>query len=138
MKRAVFVDTSGWKAYLDLKDSGHRLAREVFEKCRREKLRLCTSDYVVSETLTLLRMRPGLGHAIACQFGRLVEDSQAIEFLFVTPKLFQKAWQIFKRYDDKDFSFVDCTSFALMEDLKLTQAIAFDSHFTQYGFVCLS
>jgi len=38
-------------------------------------------------------------------------------------------------YNDKDFSFTDCTSFALMERLKIKTAFSFDAHFTQYGFI---
>ena len=35
--------------------------------------------------------------------------------------------------DDKTFSFTDCTSFALMERIGVTEVFAFDEHFKQYG-----
>ena len=38
------------------------------------------------------------------------------------------------RYNDKDFSFVDCTSFALIDHHRLDYAFAFDGHFRQYRF----
>ncbi|TAN44808.1 MAG: PIN domain-containing protein [Nitrospirae bacterium] len=45
-----------------------------------------------------------------------------------------RSWKIIEKYSDKDFSFTDCTSFALMERLKLRTAFSFDSHFRQFGF----
>ena len=44
-----------------------------------------------------------------------------------------KAWEIFVQYEDKGFSFTDCTSFAIMERLKIDTAFVFDDHFIQYG-----
>jgi predicted nucleic acid-binding protein len=50
----------------------------------------------------------------------------------------ERAWRIFRQYDDKGFSFTDCTSFALMERLDINTVFAFDDHFIQYGkFVIL-
>jgi predicted nucleic acid-binding protein len=42
----------------------------------------------------------------------------------------QAAWDLFRRYDDKTFSFTDCTSFVVMERLGLRKAFTFDNHFT--------
>jgi predicted nucleic acid-binding protein len=44
---------------------------------------------------------------------------------------------VFVDTDDKDFSYTDCTSFAVMQLLGLDTAFAFDQHFRQFGFVCL-
>ena len=136
-ERAVFVDTSAWKALIDTADQCHESIKKQFEKCRSEKIVLETTDYVVSETLTLLRIRPGLGFRVAVQFGQMVHSSQVIQINVITPDLFQKAWGIFQRYSDKDFSFVDCSSFALMEKKGLREALTLDIHFTQYGFEIL-
>jgi predicted nucleic acid-binding protein len=40
---------------------------------------------------------------------------------------------MFRQYEDKGFSFTDCTSFALMERLDINTVFAFDDHFVQYG-----
>jgi predicted nucleic acid-binding protein len=45
----------------------------------------------------------------------------------------QKALQVFRDYSDHLFSFVDCTSFAVMERLGIIHAFAFDSHFDEYA-----
>lgn len=44
---------------------------------------------------------------------------------------------MFTRYDDKAVGMVDCTSFAIMEQLRLTEAFTFDRHFKQVGFQTL-
>jgi predicted nucleic acid-binding protein len=44
-----------------------------------------------------------------------------------------RAWQILKSYTDKDFSYTDATSFAIMERLGFKTVFAFDEHFDQYG-----
>jgi hypothetical protein len=46
----------------------------------------------------------------------------------------EEAWRLFQQYDDKSFSFTDCTSFILMRRLKLRDAFTFDHHFAQMGF----
>ena len=135
MSLSLFVDTGAWKAFIDEKDISHKLVRGEFARCREEKIILETTDYIVSETLTLLRMRPGLGYRVATQFGKMIQTTQVVRLNFVTPELFQRGWEIFEKYSDKDFSFVDCTSFAFMEKKGLREALAFDEHFTQYGFI---
>jgi predicted nucleic acid-binding protein len=45
----------------------------------------------------------------------------------------EKARRIIFGYRDKEFSYCDATSFALIERLRIRSAIAFDIHFTQYG-----
>ena len=50
----------------------------------------------------------------------------------------RRARELLRRYDDKDFSLTDCTSFAVMERLRIPQAFTFDCNFAQYGFPPLS
>lgn len=48
---------------------------------------------------------------------------------------FLQAWELFRRYDDKAWSFTDCTSRVIMERLGIQRAFAFDDHFRQFGTV---
>lgn len=81
------------------------------------------------ETCTLVRARTT--HSLAAQFLRSLK-TPGITILRVTPAI--EAERIFLRHHDKDFSFTDCTSFALIEARKLDAVLAFDRHFTQYRF----
>lgn len=44
---------------------------------------------------------------------------------------------LFEQRPDKEWSLVDCISFGVMQDEKLTEALTGDRHFEQAGFVAL-
>jgi predicted nucleic acid-binding protein len=92
---------------------------------------LITSDYVLDESYTIIRHRAG--HPIAVQFGDALRESQLIQIEYVTPEIIKGAWKLFKTFADHDFSFTDCTIFALMERLHINTAFTFDTHFKEYG-----
>ncbi len=45
------------------------------------------------------------------------------------------AWEWLRRHDERVYSFVDATSFQVMRDRRLREALAFDSDFAAAGFV---
>lgn len=131
----VFVDTSAWLALYDRSDQHHQAARRIVAQLKLQRASLVLSDFVLAESLTLIRFR--VGHSWAVRFGQMVLESRVTEIIEVDQKLRRRTWDIFRQYDDKDFSFVDCSSFALMERLSVPAAFAFDRHFEQYGFQSL-
>lgn len=82
------------------------------------------------ETMNYLRAR--ISHHIDVLFRENLKKSAFIEIVIVAPSMEEAAFNIFKRYADKDFSFTDCTSFSVMRSLKLKGAFAFDKHFEQF------
>lgn len=50
-------------------------------------------------------------------------------------RLEQDAWRWLRRRDEREYSFVDATSFALMRHLRIREALAFDGDFAAAGFV---
>jgi predicted nucleic acid-binding protein len=97
---------------------------------------LITSNYVLDEIITLLKIR--LGPTIAITFGQKLWNQEVSTLVRITEEDEVSAWGIFRQYEDKGFSFTDCTSFALMERLEIHTVFAFDDHFVQYGkFVIL-
>ena len=67
------------------------------------------------------------------QFRESVYKSDILEIIYISMDTEEEAYKIFKKYKDKDFSFTDCTSFALMERKKIKKAFSFDHHFIQHG-----
>lgn len=131
----LFLDTSAHVAIEDLDDVNHEKAMEFREQIRLGGTpfrRLYTSNYVIDETLTLLRFH--CGHAVAVAFRRALENSKLLEILWVTETIEEAAWKIFEKRSDKTYSFTDCTSFALMEAEAIRNAFAFDEHFSQEGY----
>jgi len=93
---------------------------------------LLTSDYIFDEALTLLRYH--IGYSAARQFGEHFRRS-SIVCEEITQEVRESAWQIFLDYDDQEFSFTDCTSFALMKKKSIQDAFTFDAHFQTMGFM---
>lgn len=131
----VFADTGAWCALYDRSDVHHARASAFLHELNKQKAQLITSDYVLDESLTLLRFR--VGHREAVDLGKWVLQSPLVKVVNVDEKIWQSAWDLFIRYDDKHFSFTDCTSFAIMRQLGLLNAFAFDHNFEQAGFVML-
>ena len=131
----LFVDTAGWMALADSRDHAHAGARQVRDTHLIDGGILITTDYVVDETLTLIRVRLGL--RAAAQWWTLVDASTRIQWEWIDPARAEKARAWFFGWADKAFSFTDCTSFVVMEELGLKQALTTDRHFRQAGFESL-
>lgn len=127
--KGIFVDTGAWYALVDSDDADHAAAAAFLTG---NKTPLITTNLVFTETITLIRYR--LGHKAALTFGQNLKESNSVRLVGVTPGDEERAWEIFARYRDQDFSFVDCVSFSVMERMKLTEAFAFDRHFSVMKF----
>jgi len=128
----VFVDTSAFIALLDPRDDFHAQAVHVEQSLSGQAARLVTTNFVLDETYTGLRGK--IQHSAILRFRDSIRKSQRLSVIRITETLEDQAWEIFARYDDKDFSFTDCTSFAVMRQLGITTALTFDDHFEQFGF----
>ncbi len=126
----IFVDRSAWYAVFSLRDVNHAAAMTFVRSVREQ---LVATDYVVDETLTLLRARGEDRRAIA--FGERVIEAQWAKIVRIEDADFSTAWTVFNTFRDKEWSFTDCTSRVIMERLGIQQAFAFDDHFRQFGAV---
>ena len=128
----LFVDASAWLALNDKNDQYHGEAVSRSILIKQQKIQLVTSEYVFDETITIIRYR--VSHRAAVMFGDALMSSTITSIEDITDEESLKAWVLFKKYGDKELSFTDCTSFALMMKLKLQKAFTFDDHFKQVGF----
>lgn len=53
---------------------------------------------------------------------------------FITPQLFERAFDLYVKYQDKAWGLTDCVSFVVMREAGITQALTSDQHFQQAGF----
>jgi predicted nucleic acid-binding protein len=130
--KPLFVDTAGWVAMADEDDRMGASARTARDRWLANGGWLLTTDYFVAETLTVLRVRLGIDAAEA--WWTQIADSQRLRWEMIDPSRAEKARAIFFRYRDKSFSFVDCTSFVVMREVRATDALTLDDHFRQMGF----
>ncbi len=127
----MFVDTGAWFALNNRKDQHHLRAEAFVGSLRTRPVLFITTDYVVDETLTLLRFK--VSHREALAFLRLLSRSSRILSEQVTTEHLKRAAEIFTRHRDKMWSFTNCVSFAFMEEKGLRDAFAFDANFSQAG-----
>lgn len=133
--KGLFVDTAGWIACADAADPAHSRACAARDAALEQGQMLVTTDYVTDETLTLVRMRLGLAAAEA--WWEQVDRSSRVRWEWIGMTRVERARQLFFRHRDKDYSFTDCTSFVVMQELKLKRALSTDGHFRQMGFQLL-
>lgn len=125
---AILVDTS---AYYALKDKDDAFHSDAIQFVKTNTYPLVTTNLIVVETLNLVKQRLGYQHAV--ELGKRMFDPKIINVIKITDEDISEAWKIFQKYDDKGFSFTDCTTFAVMERIKIHSVFTFDEHFRQYG-----
>ena len=128
---ALFVDTSFWVAVFQPSDDRHRQAVEASSRAAGRLL--VTTNAVVAETWTLLRRRAG--HAKAWLWLDRTQAETRVRVERISPELEEEAWTWLRVHDERPYSFVDATSFALMRRLGISEALAFDGDFAAAGFV---
>jgi hypothetical protein len=126
----IFVDSGAWFASVVPWDMNHAAATAWLQQNREP---LLTTDYIVDETLTLLRARKEMPRAAA--LGGLLFGGRLAQLYFLPEADLRAAWQVFQSYADKEWSFTDCTSKVVIEKLGLSHAFSFDQHFRQFGTV---
>jgi uncharacterized protein len=127
----IFVDTSFWVA-VQLPDDAHHLAAAGLLRAH-ASTPLATSNHVLGETWTFLRRRAG--HRWAVRFLDHVSRSPRIEVVRVDEEVERDALTWLRRHDEREYSFVDATSFAWMRKRRITAAMAFDGDFAAAGFI---
>jgi len=133
--RRIFVDSWGWCAMVNRREEYHELVQYLIAELVEESAKLYTTNFILDETYTLIRTR--VHHRAAVEFHRKLQimiDGKLVEVIHLMPEIEQDAWVIFERYDDKDFSFTDCTSFVVMKQQRIVSVITDDRHFKQMGF----
>jgi predicted nucleic acid-binding protein len=127
----IFVDSSFWIALQLPRDENHDEAKALLRSVADE--RWVTTNHVRGETWTYLRCKTW--HALAVTFLDLLERTPRLHIEFVGSRLEQEALDWLRRRDDRAYSFVDATSFTLMNKLGIHEALAFDGDFAAAGFV---
>jgi uncharacterized protein len=127
----IFVDTSAWFAASVPTDPNHRQADALLATTNPRSL--ITTDYILDESMTLFRMRGESQRAY--ELGRRILEERICSLVWVERTDVLKAWTTFESFRDKNWSFTDCVTRAVMERMNLVDAFTFDRHFREFGNV---
>lgn len=129
----IFVDTGAFFASKVKNDVNHQSAVKIEAQIRDGKFgKIVTTNYVLDELFTLFKARTSAEDAI--KIGNAIRNSPNIRKVWILSALEAKSWEYFTNYRDKTYSFTDCTSFIVMQSLRIDTAFTYDSHFMQAGF----
>ncbi|MFW6161300.1 MAG: type II toxin-antitoxin system VapC family toxin [Planctomycetota bacterium] len=128
----AFADTWYYVGLFNRKDAAHARAKAWSETSRRP---LVSTEFVLLE----------LGNAFArgksrARFLALVKALRrdpGIEIVPASTDLLDRGIELFGEREDKEWSLTDCTSFVVMTERGMTDALTGDHHFEQAGFRAL-
>lgn len=121
------IDAGAFLAMIDVSDSNH-VAAALFVRSHSADS-FYVPDTVFAETMVLIKAR--LGARPAVDLGDRIRESRQFLLVPLTPDDHEATWTIFSRYTDKDWSYVDCSTFAMSRRLNIPNVFAFDHHFDQ-------
>ena len=127
MMRAILADSGALLALIDRRDTNYVAASKFAQTL--QKANVFVPETVFIETMTLVKAR--LGSSAAVELGNRLMKSA----LFLTVQLTEEdrsdTWQIFSRYQDKAWSYTDCSILALSRRLQIYEVFGFDHHLEQ-------
>jgi len=125
----TFVDTAFVVALVNSNDQYHAKAQNLSEMYETEPLII--TDVVLLE----------IGNALARDYKKEAIEifesfrtSKEVLIVELSLEFFDKAFELYKKYTDKDWGMVDCISFIVMREYEVRNALTFDDHFRQAGF----
>ena len=131
----VFVDTWAWLVLANDRDPAFGSVSRLRSSTAGQPGAWVTTDYVLDETLTRLFALAPFAQARRFTEG-IFEASRRglLDIEHVTPERFSRAWRLRLRYRDKPrISFTDLTSFVVMRELGMHNALTADAHFEHVG-----
>jgi len=132
MMRTVFADTAYFVALLSKPDEFHRWATEHFDGA---------DDRIITTTLVFIELANRLaktrGRGLVKSFLEDLGLDPRVEVVPFDQALVEDGFDLYDARRDKEWSLVDCTSFAIMQERRITEALTPDHHFEQAGFLAL-
>ncbi|AFY48369.1 putative nucleic acid-binding protein, contains PIN domain [Nostoc sp. PCC 7524] len=134
--RKVFADTGYWIALLNPNDELNLKARSVTASLS-ANARIVTSEMVFTELLNAFSKQGSILKKTAISLINKSFSNPNIEIIPQTSELFIGALELYSQRLDQGWSHTDCASFKIMEMQNLSEALAYDKHFEQAGFIAL-
>ncbi|MDQ2665827.1 MAG: PIN domain-containing protein [Gemmatimonadota bacterium] len=137
MKRAVFLDTSGWIAAAIRGQAQHEEARAAYTSAVQQGYRIVLTPMILGESHALFLRLLGRDKAMAAVESAMSDPTHVM--LPVDAALVTTAVERWLRpYRDRNFSLCDAVSFEVMKREGITRALSIDRHFVTAGFEIVS
>lgn len=134
--KTYFADTNYWIARINKNDTLHPKAREIDSKIRGSTI--VTSEMVLTEVMNGLAKKGEYLRNLVCQFIQaLRKNKQTVVIVEQTSLMFSEAFQEYLKHSDKKWGLTDCSSFLIMKQNSITEALTHDRDFEQAGFTAL-
>lgn len=129
----VYVDTSAFYALMDRSDPYHQSAKVLWPNLLEDHFRLCTSNYIVYESLSLIHHR--LGYEAGSLWHKDILG--VLEVYWVDKSIHNQAYELWMGLGRHNHSFMDCISYVFMHHYQIDKAFSFNHKFSQQGFTLL-
>lgn len=133
----IFVHTSGWGNLVDALQEFHAEAKAIYLSAKGNGSRLVTTNYIVAELVALLSSPLRIPRNRSIKFIESIKSSALVDIIHIDEDLDAKSWELISNRPDKNWSLVDCSSFVVMQENKIIEALTTDHHFEQAEFVRL-
>lgn len=130
---SVFVDSDAFVALAIEKDSNHNKALKTLSNLIQLPVFFITSNYVFSETITVISYKAG--HNEAMNFiNKIRSNDERYTIKWVDQVIELTALNIFSKQTSKNVSFIDCTNMALVKHENLDAIFSFDEIYKKNGY----
>jgi len=133
----IFVDTSGWASLADVSEPFYKKAKETYAVAMQNRQRLVTTNYVLAELTALMTSPLRFPRPRIIEFINGIKESAFFDIIHIDENFDLLAWELLENRTDKNWSLVDCSSFVVMNETGITDALTTDRHFEQAGFIRL-
>ena len=133
--REVFADTGYWIAITNPRDDLHQRAQYIVHQLGSRQI--VTSDMVLAEFLNHMSHIGRYERHLAVETVRGLRANSAVKIVPQTTTQFWAATERYRERLDQNWSLTDCSSFLIMEQRRIQEALAHDRYFVQAGFRAL-
>lgn len=121
----IFADSNYFVALYRAVDSLHEKALEIARNLQKQGATLVISNFIFSEVVTVLSQRESKEASLV--IGDLLLTNTFIEVVHIDEILQEKTWEVFKKIEEKNVSFVDCSTVVLMRAENIPALLTFDT-----------
>ncbi len=133
--KVVFADSNYWVAIINPRDQLNQLAIRMTDDLG--AVRIVTSEMVLVEVLNHFARGGPEARKSAVDLVVRLRNNPNVDAVPQTSPRFHAAMDRYTTRSDQSWGLVDCSSFIVMEDMGIRDALAHDLDFVQAGFNAL-